>query len=354
MESAADLMKGFVGRGQRYLWTDAFAVCNLLGLAAATGESAWRVQALELVEQVHHVLGRHRPDDARKGWLSGLAGSEAEAHPTLGGLRIGKPLPERGAADPFDERLEWDRDGQYFHYLTQWMHALDRVANATGDARFNTWARELAFVAHAAFTRGAPPRMVWKRSVDLQRTLVPSMGQHDPLDGYVTCVQLEATARRFGVSAQEPSLARARADFEAMLSQTDLSTGDPLGLGVLLADAHRLACLAERGEAPVDAWVARLVRAAAVGLEHWARLGEDRLPAPQRLAFRELGLAIGLAAVPRSPRLAPLARYAPLGEALVSFWSEPVQRANPTWADLRDINEVMLVTALLPDGYLGS
>jgi hypothetical protein len=349
-------MAGFAEREARYLWTDAFAVCNYLALAAATGESAWRTRALELVSRVHHVLGRYRPGDARTGWLSGLGMVDAEAHPTLGGLRIGKPLPERGPAEPFDERLEWERDGQYFHYLTQWMHALDQVAQAAGDGRFNTWARELAQVAHAAFTftRGTEPRMVWKKSVDLQRALVPSMGQHDPLDGYVACLELEVTARRLGVSDHGPSLSRPARDFEAMLASSELATNDPLGLGVLLADAHRLARLAERGEAPVESLVARLVRAAGEGLSAWTRFGEDRLPAAQRIAFRELGLALGLAAVPRSPRLASLARYAPLGEALTSFWLDPANRANQVWTGHRDINEVMLATALLPDGYLDS
>lgn len=50
---------------QRYLWTDAFAVCNFLGLARATGEARYSDLALQLVDQVHHVLGRHRADDRR-------------------------------------------------------------------------------------------------------------------------------------------------------------------------------------------------------------------------------------------------------------------------------------------------
>ena len=48
---------------QRYLWTDAFAVCNFLGLGRATGESRHTELALRLVDRVHHVLGRHRADD---------------------------------------------------------------------------------------------------------------------------------------------------------------------------------------------------------------------------------------------------------------------------------------------------
>src|SRR5512140_3515204 len=169
-------MEGFAARtgltsdapDRRYLWTDAFAVCNFLGL----GETGL---ALRLIDRVHHTLGRHRPDDPRTGGISGLSVAEGEAHPTRGGLRIGKPLPERGAREPFDERREWDRDGQYFHYLTRWMHALDSAARATGQPRLNLWARELMDTAFAAFASGK--RMVWKKSIDLTRALVPSMGQ---------------------------------------------------------------------------------------------------------------------------------------------------------------------------------
>ena len=56
----------------------------------------------------------------------------------------------------------------------------------------------------------------------------------------------------------------------------------------------------------------------------------------------------------RQPQLAPLAGYAPVGESLVAFWLEPGNRANETWTGHRDINEVMLATALLPGGYLDS
>src|SRR5437868_6682960 len=97
----------------RYLWTDAFAACTYLAL----GETEI---AIRLVHRVHETLGRYAPGDDRAGWISGLPEDEARRHPTAGGLRIGKPLPERRPGEPIDARLEWDRDGQYFHYLTQW------------------------------------------------------------------------------------------------------------------------------------------------------------------------------------------------------------------------------------------
>ncbi|MGA7877901.1 MAG: hypothetical protein WCA08_19750, partial [Desulfoferrobacter sp.] len=42
---------------KRYLWTDAFAVCNFLELYRQTGEEQFKHLALSLVDQVHTVLG---------------------------------------------------------------------------------------------------------------------------------------------------------------------------------------------------------------------------------------------------------------------------------------------------------
>ncbi|MBA2246070.1 MAG: hypothetical protein H0W11_14025 [Gemmatimonadetes bacterium] len=108
LELANELMADFADRTgvssaappRRYLWTDAFAVCNLLGLHSAGGPEAQRELALRLVDQVHHTLGRHRPDDPRTGWISGPDEEEGRRHPTRGGLRIGKHLPERKPDEP--------------------------------------------------------------------------------------------------------------------------------------------------------------------------------------------------------------------------------------------------------------
>ena len=121
---------------RRYLWTDAFAVCNFLGLYSQTDDDKYRNLALLLVDQVHELLGRHRDDDSRTGWISGLEDKEGKKHPTKGGLRIGKKMNERSPSDPFDENLEWDRDGQYYHYLTKWMHALHRVSRVMADENY--------------------------------------------------------------------------------------------------------------------------------------------------------------------------------------------------------------------------
>ena len=142
---------------RRYLWTDAFAVCNFLELGRKTGETQYEELALRLVEQVHRTLGRHRRDDLRKGWISGLSEEEGGRHPTRGGLRIGKAVRERKPGERYDETLEWDQDGQYFHYLTKWMHALNRVSTVTKDPMYNRWAMELAKAAGSASFHPPPP-----------------------------------------------------------------------------------------------------------------------------------------------------------------------------------------------------
>jgi hypothetical protein len=381
-ERAVEIMGRFMDRtgvtserpARRYLWTDAFAVCNLLRLSAVIGEGRYAELALRLVDRVHHVLGQHRGDDGRSGWISGLDAGEGEAHPTRGGLRIGKRLPERGPAERIDERLEWDRDGQYFHYLTKWMHALDQVARTTEQVLFHVWACELAEAAHRGFVYTPPasgPRMYWKASIDLSRPQVASMGHHDPLDGFITCVQLEATAARLRPSAPAPSLANAAADFAAMLAPQELATGDPLGLGGLLVDAYRVEQLMRQG-----AWSAggdlleTLLAAALVGLQHYLAQPDLRSPAEHRLGFRELGLAIGLAAVDlmersarRGPehfsgtggaraRLEQLSRFVPVRAEVESFWLAPEHQRTRPWRDHEDINDVMLATSLVPEGFL--
>jgi hypothetical protein len=366
IELAARLMAAFAERtglesarpSRRYLWTDAFAVCNFLALRQATGLSTYEELALRLVDSVHETLGRHRGDDERTGSLSGLPDDEARAHPTRGGLRIGKPMPERRADEPNDPELEWHRDGQYFHYLTRWMFALDQVARTTRRPTFLVWAIELADVAHRAFAHGPAGRtsLYWKLSVDLSRAVVPAMGQHDPLDGLVTCRELEATAAALADAAPRPPLDSAIADFATMIDPRSLVTDDALGLGGLLVDACRLSQIAED-----DELVGLILEAAARGLGWFGMRNEIGVEAHRRLAFRELGLAIGLAAAARLEDQARLdararrslfeiSRWARLRDEILETWLRDEHRRAPSYRDHEDINDVMLASALVPDG----
>ena len=372
--TAESLMEAFAKRTgltssaapQRYLWTDAFAVCNFLELSRQRGDPSFQNLALQLVDQVHRILGRHRPDDPRSGWISGLDEQDGAEHPTAGGLRIGKPLGERDADDPLNERSEWDRDGQYFHYLTKWTHALHRVSQVTDDLRFERWAIELAKTAHSRFTYqpagGGPRRMYWKMSIDLSRPLVASQGQHDPLDGLITWMQLREKVVEAGFQPSE--LAGEIEDFFSTGDGQNWASTDPLGLGGLLMDVFHVAQLNPTSTSGAPQLLQRLVDAASLGLASYVGHDELQRPAEQRLGFRELGLAIGLRGVQRLQQAPPrersfaasierLGRHQFLADQIEAFWRQPAHRQVDSWTAHRDINEVMLATNLAPDGYFG-
>ncbi len=357
-------------RPKRYLWTDAFAVCEFWELFEKTGDLLFKELALALVDQVHNVLGRHREDDERGGWISGLLEDEGRVHPTVGGLRIGKRLPERGQSDPYDPDLEWERDGQYFHYLTKWMHALNVTWSKTHMEHFLMWALELAKTAHRAFTHevAGTKLMYWKMSIDLSRPLVPSMGQHDPVDGLVTFMELDSSAKKAGLNTY---LSREISEMAKMCSQVQLVTEDPLGIGGLLFDATRtfqletLDLYKDMGE--LTLW---LLRGGLQGLKLFAASSCLGLPAWQRLAFRELGLSIGLSGLlkmEKSLRKGGSSRFSHSGLSKVieeglkfldikkeieNFWLKEENRLSPTWLEHLDINRVMLAVSLFPDAFL--
>jgi len=360
------------GTQRRYLWTDAFAVCNFVALFRLTKNETFRDLALQLVDQVHHSLGRHRSDDPRTGWISGFDEQEGELHPTKGGLRIGKKLNERKPGEPPDDSLEWDQDGQYYHYLTKWMHALNCVGRVTGNPTFIRWALELAQTAHKRFTYVSSPggrkKMYWKMSIDLTHPLVFSMGQHDPLDGLVTYSELQAAVKKDFGQFSLPELSIEIADMFAICRGESWVTDDPLGIGGLIFDASRIAQLIIRGGSGYTGLLETVVSAALSGLEAFFVDNPLRLPAEYRLAFRELGLSIGLkgagklhSRIKENPGLfggalnreiEALMRYVPLGETIERFWMDEKNTATDSWTGHREINMVMLATSLAPEEFL--
>jgi hypothetical protein len=155
-----------------------------------------------------------------------------------------------------------------------------------------------------------------------------------------------------------------------MSEGTRWETADPLGLGGVLMDACRIGQLVRRGTQIDPALLPALLEAALAGLRHYRVENDLRRPPSERLAFRELGLAIGLQALPilqsevratperpppdaRSRRLLDaLEPYQSMGAAIRSFWLSSWNRDTPTWFEHRDINEVMLATSLVPEGFL--
>ena len=88
------------------------------------------------------------------------------------------------------------------------------------------------------------------------------------------------------------------------------------------------------------------------------------LSADRRLAFRELGLAIGLHALEQVESLLEgdeeladttekqLHEYQRLAEQIEAYWAAPDVRRCGAWTQHDDINTVMLATSLAPEGYL--
>ncbi len=357
---------------RRYLWTDAFAVCNFLELYQRTGDESWQNLALGLLDQVHYILGRHREDDPRTGWISGHTEEEGRKHPTSGGLRIGKKMNERKPDDPYDDHMEWDRDGQYYHYLIKWMNALNRVSRSTGNSIFNLWAIELAKAAHAGFVhvlRSGSKRMYWKMSIDLSYPLVSSMGHHDPLDGLITYNQIQATPVELS-NASGPGLDSEIADMKLLCKGKNWATNDPLGLGGLLCHAYTILQFIVQDRFADTGLFKDLLESSLVSLDTYMLTRFLSFSANYRLPFREFGMAIGLHAVERIEELMEekpnvfeknhpvysqikhLRRFTPLGEAIEKFWLDPQNRTAKTWTEHQDINSVMLATSLAPDGYL--
>jgi hypothetical protein len=366
-------------------------VCNFLFLAqlasSAEESSKWRDLAHQTMTHVHTVLGQHRPDDpqGRTGWLSGTGGTASEEHPTRAGLRIGKKKPEPSKGEGDDAWAEWERDGQYCHYLTKWESALDQLACALQRPRLNLWARELADATHRIFTYSTSARrvrMVWKADVSGSKPVVRSQGQHDALDCLITGHQLMQHAQTLHRHSLDPSapiegpiLKDALSDWQSIvdgMSVMDMATSDTLGLGSILIDAARVEQINRQRGQPLTAGgsdlLEQLLTAALYSLRTFERHFEAEEPATSRLAFREMGLAIGLAGVQRMnvelqsgqfsgtaasrTLVQQLQRFVPLGKRLTSFWLQTPNQRVRTWREHEDINAVMLATALIPEAML--
>ena len=328
-------------------------------------------RATELIDQVHRVLGRYRDDDKRGGWISGLDERTGGRHPTAGGLRIGKPLGERSVKEAFDEMLEWDRDGQYFHYLTKWIHVLCQAAFATNNFEYALWGVQLGEAAFKGFAqRSGSGRVVgvyWKMSTDLSRPLVPATGMHDALDGLITFLEAQHALAKWPTKHGEADLSSAIESLSVLCQHGEWTTADPLGLGGLFFDAGRLCQLiGDERHGDVEL-LESVLEACGNGLISLLASRYLDRPVSHRLPFRELGLAIGLQALPlitdvikkgrvplrnRSVLIDRLRSYESLGEDIISAWLPRAQSPDESWQAHRDINDVMLATALVPDMFL--
>ncbi|SPO01456.1 uncharacterized protein DNG_04129 [Cephalotrichum gorgonifer] len=310
---------GAGGHRGRYLWTDAFGVVNLITLYKETSDPSCLELAKSLVRTVHDVLGRTRDGTAR------LPGATDSA-PLKGGLRIGK-LDEGGR----------DGDGQYHHYLTLWMFALNRLSVAAGDRGYNDLAVQLAAAIHPHFVhRSSSGRLslVWKISMDMRLALVPSEGHLDGATGYVIYGLLQRTAAHFDSSSPRVLEAELK-DYSEIMGREGgrglTASTDSLDLGMGLWMCHLA-----RGEPWADRLGAESMYMALKAL------GRDRGPPSRRLAFREFGLCLGARCYGAEGLVAQGV------DELVRFWEEYEDELD---GDLRPISLVMYAAAIMPGAF---
>ncbi len=339
--------------GRRYLWTDAFAVQCCFALARAEKGTNYLQHGLHLIDRVHNTLGKHRPDDSRTGWISGLSEEEGEKHPTAGGLRIGKKLPEKAAGTYSNPYKEMECDGQYFHYLTRWFSALAAAYHETGEEKYALWAAELIKVTQKFVNKeGGAIRLFWKMKTDLSEPSVKSTGMLDPLEGLLSILSIKEFAAKKEISLEEPE-----EDLRNICKDVSWFTSDALGIGGLLLNTVKAGMMVQNGQMlPKNIRPGKLLADSMAGLQ--AYLGNSpgpMHPAETRLPFRECGLSLGIYAITGMqndldlPDLdtRPLENFRDLAEDLEKFWLFPRHREAQTWKNHRDINAVSLVSSLL-------
>jgi len=297
------------GKG-RYLWTDAFGVCNFVTLYYETGENRYLDQADCLIQNVHDTLGKDRQGKSR-------LGNATNEQPLKGGLRIGKEDPE---GTP-------DGDGQYFHYLTKWMFALNRMSLARSSQKYNEWAIQLAEAVHSKFVHAKGQnhlRMYWKMSIDLSKPHVHSEGNLDPYDGLVTYKLLRETSLNKDILAQEIEDMTKMVNSKYLFYRSD----DPLDLGEALWLAHFF---------PEEEWSKALTARSIDALDYLWKSGAFLLPDRYRLAFREFGTTIGVQINPKAG-----SKWVERALDINKYWSKNLYSRD------KDITPVMYCSSLIP------
>ncbi len=232
--------------GPRYLWTDAYGVCNYLSLYHALGEKEYLADAESLVGEVYRVLGRNK------------------------GLRIGEAS---------------DRDGQYYHYLTKWMFALSRLAKVKPE--YHAKAVSLVKDVHKHFVvKGVGVH--WKMQEDLSAAY-PGCGYGglDFYDGYTMCKLIDESALSEQIGDM---LDLIKANYHSF------SCGQDLGLGEVLWMAHF---------SPAEDWAKALCQRSVATLDTmWVEAGGDRgyfcrQPGKRKtkFAFTNFGVSVGLQSI---------------------------------------------------------
>jgi len=339
---------------------DGMALCTMLELHRRTADPMWESRSRMLIEQVHSTLGNHRKDDrkGRRGWLSGRKGRDAELHPTCKGLRCGAPRQERDQGTSYVAQDEVLRDGQHYHGLCRWAHALCQASVRLVDPLLGRLAMEMIKGTHPKFlhTNEEGLQLIfWKLSCDLRYPLVRHSGQHDPIEGFCAYHHL-LLALPSDTSADSISLGVMEDEIHAILRAMaghDWMADDLLGLATLLCMAYKAAQLVMSGSPGIGSLPEMLLSSAATGLTGGGlELLHPRCPAHRRTPWHEFAFATGLQAVQRimliAQRNPALRRQCPalhsqaqaiwkrhgmLKTTIQGFWEQAARRRQPCWSN---------------------
>lgn len=229
--------------GKRYLWTDAYGLMLYVSLFRHFNDKIYLDKSELLVKNVKSILGRKK------------------------GFRIGE--------DP-------ERDGQYFHYLTKWMYALNELGRLI--PKYHHEAVQLAKDVHPHFF---VPNigMIWKMEEDLSKPYRGyGFGGLDSYDAFVTYRVLDPEILKREIS-----------DVWTIVSQDypKFSCSQDLGLGETLWMAHHF---------PNEDWAKKIIQVSLRELERmWRPKGyfirDSKWDPNTILAFGNHGVSIGIQSI---------------------------------------------------------
>ena len=282
---------------QRYLWTDAFAVCNFLGLAHATGEPRYTELALQLVAS--------RAPRARS------ASRRRPPH------RLDQRAQRRARRSPSDARRPPDRQAAARAHARRALRRATRVgarrpvlplphevdARArSGDARDRP--DDVQRVGARAGPRGAPcvhvcaaRRRPQADVLEAEHRSVAPAGRRRWASTIRSTASSPARSSRRPVAGARAAPRRRDRGLRRNGRPARPRDRRTLSASAACSATHTASCSSGSTVRAAEGWSSRCSRPPSRVSGTTSQQPDLRMPAGRRLAFRELGLAIGLAAI---------------------------------------------------------
>ncbi len=270
---------------------------------AQTGDARYVQLARQLVDRVHHMLGRHRATIGARAGSAASASATARPTPPAAGCGSASRCPSAGRTSPSTRRWSGTATASTSTTSRSGCTPSTRSRARPESRSFSLWARELAADrARRLHLRGLPGRngrrMYWKMSIDspvrwcLHGTARPA--------GRLRHLPAAAARPRPGCRVRRRARPRRR---DARLRGDDrrpaVATGDPLGIGGLLTDASRVEQLMPQGALRGPLNCSSPAHGRARGARSTMRRSEEQAPAG-RTGSRSASSASRSACMPSS------------------------------------------------------